>query len=109
MESLVKRLDHASVREDLRSREVEPPDRHVVDCPIPGRVPRHSVTLSFLVGTMVAATDPAAILAVMAQSGATRRLTTLVEAESLFNDGTTSIGSRGHARPSGSGSIASRR
>jgi CPA1 family monovalent cation:H+ antiporter len=44
--------------------------------------------LSFLVGTMVAATDPAAILAVMAQSGATRRLTTLVEAESLFNDGT---------------------
>jgi monovalent cation:H+ antiporter, CPA1 family len=44
--------------------------------------------LSFLVGTMVAATDPAAILAVMAQSGATRRLTTVVEAESLFNDGT---------------------
>jgi len=44
--------------------------------------------LSFLVGTMVAATDPAAILAVMAQSGATRRLTTLVEAESLFNVGT---------------------
>ena len=44
--------------------------------------------LSFLVGTMVAATDPAAILAVMAQSRATRRLTTLVEAESLFNDGT---------------------
>jgi CPA1 family monovalent cation:H+ antiporter len=37
---------------------------------------------------MLAATDPASILAVMAQSGAARRLTTLVEAESLFNDGT---------------------
>jgi monovalent cation:H+ antiporter, CPA1 family len=44
--------------------------------------------LAFLVGTMVAATDPAAILAVMSRSGAPRRLTTLVEAESLFNDGT---------------------
>jgi CPA1 family monovalent cation:H+ antiporter len=44
--------------------------------------------LAFLVGTMLAATDPAAILAVMAHTGATRRLATLVEAESLFNDGT---------------------
>src|SRR5437667_23090 len=38
-QSLVKRLDHAAVRADLRSREVEPPDRHVVDCPIPGECP----------------------------------------------------------------------
>ena len=44
--------------------------------------------LSFLVGTMLAATDPAAILAVVGRLGTPRRLTTLLEAESLFNDGT---------------------
>lgn len=46
------------------------------------------VRLAFLVGTMLAATDPAAILAVVGRIGAPRRLTTLVEAESLLNDGT---------------------
>src|SRR6188508_81927 len=44
--------------------------------------------LAFLVGTMLAATDPAAIVAVFSRLRAPRRLTTLVEAESLFNDGT---------------------
>jgi len=44
--------------------------------------------LAFLAGTMLAATDPAAILAVFKSLGASRRLSTVVEAESLFNDGT---------------------
>ena len=44
--------------------------------------------LAFLVGTMLAATDPAAVMAVFSRLRAPRRLTTLVEAESLFNDGT---------------------
>ena len=44
--------------------------------------------LAFLVGTMLAATDPAAVVAVFSRLRASRRLTTLVEAESLFNDGT---------------------
>jgi CPA1 family monovalent cation:H+ antiporter len=44
--------------------------------------------LAFLVGTMLAATDPAAVVAVFSRLRAPRRLTTLVEAESLFNDGT---------------------
>jgi CPA1 family monovalent cation:H+ antiporter len=44
--------------------------------------------LAFLVGTMLAATDPAAVVAVISKLRAPRRLTTLVEAESLFNDGT---------------------
>ena len=44
--------------------------------------------LAFLVGTMLAATDPAAVIAVFSRLRAPRRLTTLVEAESLFNDGT---------------------
>jgi len=44
--------------------------------------------LAFLAGTMLAATDPAAILSVVGRLGVPRSLTTLVEAESLFNDGT---------------------
>jgi CPA1 family monovalent cation:H+ antiporter len=44
--------------------------------------------LAFLVGTMLAATDPAAVIAVFSRLRAPRRLTTLIEAESLFNDGT---------------------
>jgi monovalent cation:H+ antiporter, CPA1 family len=44
--------------------------------------------VAFLAGTMLAATDPAAVVAVISKLRAPRRLTTLVEAESLFNDGT---------------------
>lgn len=44
--------------------------------------------LAFLVGTMLAATDPVAVVAVFSRLRAPRRLTTLVEAESLVNDGT---------------------
>jgi CPA1 family monovalent cation:H+ antiporter len=43
---------------------------------------------SFLVGTMLAATDPAAVISVLGHLRVPRRLTTLIEAESLFNDGT---------------------
>jgi CPA1 family monovalent cation:H+ antiporter len=46
------------------------------------------LALAFLVGTMLAATDPAAVIAVFSRLRAPRRLTTLVEAESLVNDGT---------------------
>jgi CPA1 family monovalent cation:H+ antiporter len=44
--------------------------------------------LAFVVGSMVSATDPAAVIAVFGKLGITRRLATLVEGESLFNDGT---------------------
>jgi CPA1 family monovalent cation:H+ antiporter len=44
--------------------------------------------LAFVVGAMVSATDPAAVIAVFGKLGITRRLATLVEGESLFNDGT---------------------
>jgi CPA1 family monovalent cation:H+ antiporter len=42
----------------------------------------------FVVGAVLAATDPAAILAVVSKLRVPRQLTTLIEAESLFNDGT---------------------
>lgn len=44
--------------------------------------------LAFLVGAMVSATDPAAVIAAFKRLGVPGRLHTLVESESLFNDGT---------------------
>ncbi len=44
--------------------------------------------LAFLVGTMVSATDPASVIATFAKLKAPRSLAALVQAESLFNDGT---------------------
>ena len=43
---------------------------------------------AFVVGAMLSATDPAAVIATFKRLGSPRRLSTLVEAESVFNDGT---------------------
>jgi len=43
---------------------------------------------AFIVGAMVSATDPVAVVATMRRLRAPRRLVTLIDAESLFNDGT---------------------
>ena len=43
---------------------------------------------SFVVGAMLSATDPAAVIATFKRLNSPRRLATLVEAESVFNDGT---------------------
>lgn len=47
-----------------------------------------SLSSSFLVGAIVSATDPVAVVATMRQLRAPSRLVTLIDAESLFNDGT---------------------
>jgi CPA1 family monovalent cation:H+ antiporter len=47
--------------------------------------------LGMVVGAMVAATDPVAVIATFRNLGAPRRLSTLVEGESLFNDGTALV------------------
>ncbi len=44
--------------------------------------------LAFVIGAMVSATDPAAVLATFRRLGSPHRLANLVEGESLFNDGT---------------------
>ena len=44
--------------------------------------------LGFIVGAMVAATDPAAVIATFRRLGVPHRLAATVEGESLFNDGT---------------------
>jgi CPA1 family monovalent cation:H+ antiporter len=48
-------------------------------------------TLGFVVGSMVAATDPVAVVSTFKQLGSPRRLATLIESESLFNDGTALV------------------
>jgi CPA1 family monovalent cation:H+ antiporter len=47
--------------------------------------------LAFVVGAMVSATDPVAVIATFKRLGAPRSLSTLVEGESLFNDGTAIV------------------
>ena len=47
--------------------------------------------LGFVVGAMVAATDPVAVVSTFRQLGSPRRLATLIESESLFNDGTALV------------------
>lgn len=47
--------------------------------------------LAFVVGAMVSATDPIAVIATFKRLGTSGRLSTLVEGESLFNDGTAIV------------------
>ena len=49
------------------------------------------IELGMVVGAMVAATDPVAVISTFRNLGAPRRLATLVEGESLFNDGTALV------------------
>ncbi len=47
--------------------------------------------VALLFGALVSATDPVAVLALFRQLGAPQRLSTIVEGESLFNDGTAFV------------------
>jgi CPA1 family monovalent cation:H+ antiporter len=47
-----------------------------------------------LFGTLIAATDPVSVLATFKEAGVTGRFRHLVEAESLFNDGTAAVAFR---------------
>lgn len=49
---------------------------------------------SLLLGSILSATDPVAVIALFRQLGAPQRLTVLVEGESLFNDATAIVASR---------------
>ncbi len=47
--------------------------------------------LALLFGTLIAATDPVSVVAVFRELGVSKRLSTLMEGESLFNDGTSIV------------------
>ena len=51
-------------------------------------------TQALLLGAILSATDPVAVIALFKQLGVSRRLSTLVEGESLFNDATAIVLSR---------------
>ena len=48
-------------------------------------------TACLLFGAIASATDPVAVVALMKELGASRRLATLIEGESLLNDGTAMV------------------
>ena len=51
----------------------------------------HGLLYGLLLGSILAATDPVSVLALFKTMGAPKRLTVLVEGESLFNDGTAVV------------------
>ncbi len=51
----------------------------------------HGLLYGLLLGSILAATDPVSVLALFKTMGAPKRLTILVEGESLFNDGTAVV------------------
>ena len=55
----------------------------------PGSAGRFESALVF--GALIAATDPIAVIALVKESGVTGRLSLLIEAESLFNDGAAAV------------------
>ncbi len=48
-------------------------------------------TIAFLLGAMLSATDPISVLALFRKLGMNKRLTIILEGESLFNDGTAVV------------------
>ena len=51
----------------------------------------HGLLYGLLLGSLLAATDPVSVLALFKSMGAPKRLSVLVEGESLFNDGTAVV------------------
>lgn len=50
-----------------------------------------SIGIALIFGALIAATDPVAVVSIFKKLGAPRRLTVLLEGESLFNDGTAIV------------------
>jgi monovalent cation:H+ antiporter, CPA1 family len=50
-----------------------------------------SLMVALLFGSMISATDPISVLAIFEEMGVGKRLSTIVEGESLFNDGTAVV------------------
>lgn len=44
-----------------------------------------------MLGTIVSATDPVAVVALLKELGVSKRMSTLIEGESLLNDGTALV------------------
>lgn len=47
--------------------------------------------IAFMFGSIISATDPVAVVSILKEVGASKKLSTLIEGESLFNDGTAIV------------------
>ncbi len=54
-------------------------------------IPKWNWTISILFGAVVSATDPVAVVSILKELGASKKLGTLIEGESLLNDGTAIV------------------
>ncbi len=88
-------LDFRHLREDIRTVTVLAVFGVLLTMGLVGLAVHYMLGLdwaiAFLFGAIVAATDPIAVLATFRQLGTSPRLTTIVEGESLFNDGTSLV------------------
>lgn len=50
-----------------------------------------TLLLAFLFGAIISATDPVAVVAILKEVGASKRLSTITESESMLNDGTAIV------------------
>ena len=52
---------------------------------------KFSFEASVMFGAIISATDPVAVVALLKELGASKKLATMIEGESLFNDGTAMV------------------
>ena len=89
---------------DLEARHLVRDWRRVLVLAVPGVLVAFALTatgvhlagglswsIALLFGALIAATDPVSVIALFRRLGVPPRLTTLVDAESLFNDGTAAV------------------
>lgn len=88
-------LDFDQVRQDLTPIAVFSLAGVIITMLVAGAVIVFGLGLSWplalLFGTLIAATDPVSVVAVFRELGVPKRLSTLMESESLFNDGTSIV------------------
>lgn len=88
-------LDFDQVRQDLTPIAVFSLIGVIITMLVAGAVMVFGLGLSWpvalLFGTLIAATDPVSVVAVFRELGVAKRLSTLIESESLFNDGTSIV------------------
>jgi NhaP-type Na+/H+ or K+/H+ antiporter len=49
------------------------------------------LSAAFMLGSILSATDPVAVVAILKELGASQKLGTIIEGESLMNDGTAMV------------------
>ncbi len=64
---------------------------HLAERPNMDLVPQGALLMSFVFGALISATDPVAVVALLRELGVSKRMSHLIEGESLLNDGTAIV------------------